>query len=69
MSLSVEAKIAALEEALATGALEVEYRSGDSIHRVKYRSLSEIERVLAGLRRAASGIKPVTRTVGVVVVR
>lgn len=62
-------QIAALEEAIATGALEVEYRSGDTTRRVKYRTLAEMERVLATLKAGASSVKPVSRTVGVVVVR
>jgi hypothetical protein len=37
---------AALAKAMGTGALEVQFGSGDNAHRTKFRSLAEMERML-----------------------
>ena len=58
-------QIAALEAAIATGALEVEYRSGDTTRRVKYRTLSEMERALSTLKASSGATRRVSRTVAV----
>lgn len=63
--MTTEAQIAALENAIATGALEVEYRSGETMRKVKYRSLSEMERALNALKQKASASVRVSRTVGI----
>lgn len=65
---TIENQIAALEAAIATGALEVKYRSGETSREVKYRSISEMEAILSKLK-AQVGPRRVSRTVGVVVAR
>lgn len=65
---TIENQIAALEAAIATGALEVKYRSGETSREVKYRSIGEMEAILSKLK-AQVGPRRVSRTVGVVVAR
>lgn len=67
--MTVEQQIAALRNAIATGAMEVEYRSGETMRKVKYRSVEEMERVLSSLLNQSLGRKTTRRTVGVMVVR
>lgn len=64
--MTIEEEIAALRSAMATGALKIEYRAGDTMRSLTYRSFSDMERALADLLARASAVAPVTRTVGVV---
>ncbi len=62
---TIDNEIAALKAAIATGALEVEYRSGDTNRRVKYDTLPNLMRRLAFLEQSAYPARRVSRTVAV----
>lgn len=52
---SIDDQIAALEEAIATGAKKVIFHSGGTRREVEYHSLKDVREILADLRMRKSG--------------
>lgn len=57
---TVDDQIAALEEAIATGAKKVTFRSGGTLREVEYRSLSDMNQALASLKAKSKPRRRVT---------
>lgn len=53
--VSIDDQIAALEEAIATGAKKVIFHSGGTRREVEYHSLKDVRETLADLRMRKSG--------------
>lgn len=56
-----QADIDALKAAIATGALEVEFGAGPDKQRVRYRSLADMQAILAQMIAEVDGADPAPR--------